>query len=226
MFYIDIAPGELLKYGMTETIRHFAIRMLTNSYNESVSFIMSVTILLLYFKDKEFNNLFFRTTPSSYGKTDITPYTFGLFLSAGILLSIYTMFSSRKNKGSGGLLFIYILLINVFVSLFTFEYLHTLKLEYELLFPLFNIIYSYIIGVLVIYKKIDIEELFAYSNLRWYEILIDIVLIYLIILYSGVVLKNNWMVTFSICISYTITINMFIRDILKLVLKKIIHLFT
>lgn len=211
---------------MPAAIKHFVIRMLTNSYNESVAFIMSVTIILLYFKDEEFNNLFFTTHPTSYGKTDITPYTFGIFLVTGILFSFYTVFASaKKKKDGGGFLLIYILLINVFVSLFTFEYLHTLELEYELAFPLFNLIYSYIIGIMIIYKKIDTEELFAYSNLRWYEILIDIVLIYLIIVYSGSVLNNNWMVTFSFCISYTITINMFIRDTVKFTLKKIIHLF-
>ena len=209
---------------MPGTIRHFIIRMLTNSYNESVSFIMSVTMILLYFKDDEFNNLFFRLTQNSYGKTDITPYTFGIFLIAGILFSIYTVFASSRKKSGGGFLFTYILLVNVFVSLFTFEYLHRLKMEHELVFPLFNLIYSYIIGVLVIYRKIDTEELFAYSNLHWYEILIDIILIYIIILYSLFELKNNWMVTFSICISYTIAINMFIRDFIKYVLKRIIHL--
>ncbi|PKL17716.1 MAG: hypothetical protein CVV49_09505 [Spirochaetae bacterium HGW-Spirochaetae-5] len=204
-------------------IKEFLLDKLVTSYNESTSFVMTITITLLYIKDKEFRDIFFNLEKVS-GKTDFTSFIFGIFLIIGILLTIYNAFSNKKNHWDNEILLTYILLINIFVSLFTFQYLDKLHSNYEVIFPFFNIIYSYTIGILFIKGKIEVKRLFSDKDIQLHEILIDTIIITLIIFYSKNKLNNNWMITFSICISYTITLNSLIIKFNRIILSKIRYL--
>lgn len=181
-------------------------------YDKITLFFINLILLILFLTD-------------SIMRSDILylifHYDSGLIIISivlGFLFTIYHSFFEVKNNFGKAIMGGYIILINLYIGVVGISYLIVnSQLNYYIIFPLINILISIIILVAMRVELISAVDLISDKQVKRKELVVGIIFIPLLIFISQYLLKNHWVITFSMCLFYITVINSFL---LKLYSKK------
>ena len=178
--------------------------------DETTTYIISLIFILLYVTNKDLRDIFF-TIHTNRGKTDFSSILFGIFIIIGLALSIFNAFVKREKTSSERyILLLYYIIINLFLAVFAFAYFGNEILKYEIIYFIINILYTYIVLVLFVKEELT-EDDFINKDAGYLEIFLNSILVTGIFILYQYILEKSWIITFSICITYSITVNEIIK---------------
>lgn len=165
-------------------------------YDEIELFFINLTIVTLFIVDPLFRQDFFGLIPL------IDPRIF-IVIFLGFLYTIYHSLFIEKNNLGKTVMGIYIIFLNLFVG---FKGIYLLKdsipLDYNIIFPVINVLISVVLLAAMRGDFFHPEEVISNRQARRKEIILGIIFIPAMVIASQYLFKNNWIITFSVCLFY------------------------
>ncbi len=179
------------------------------AYDETATFLMAVSFVLLYVADPELRQGVAGTLEFTHiPKQDGFIFMFSIILIAGFFLSIYHVFSKRnKTQPEKMAMLVFALTMNGVAAVTSGIYL--LKTESGLLrmFTLWNVIN----GVALLYQiGLVNEDSFYDDQFNIYQICVGLIAVGILFYMCHIIFNLYWAVTFSICVCYASTISRFV----------------
>jgi hypothetical protein len=188
-----------------------AFRTFLPSYDEITLFTLSFAFVLLCLVSGRLREDLYRMASSVHsGKVIII----ALLAAAGMFLSFVSIFFPREKYDSEKWL---MLLFAVVVTAGTGIYSGLMILReskgWLLIFPIWNIINGVILLVLLRFGVLD-TDCIVENDFNFLQVLVSAVSVGIILGLCHYVFKMHWVISYSVCVCYTITINDAIYNIL------------
>jgi hypothetical protein len=170
-------------------------------YDELSLFLMTITLILLAVANTPFQE---QLRPWSQRLTDGRVLIVAPILLAGMCLSIYHVFTKRpKSDIEKSLMLLFAVLINAGTGIISCWIILTSSIrDWQIIFPIWNVINSALLIVMLRYRIID-EECISDRDASPKEVVIGLIMVLAIFILCDYVFKLHWAITFSICIVYT-----------------------
>jgi hypothetical protein len=182
------------------------------TFDETILFSMSIALLLLPCFNTEMREELLNLIDI---ELDAVTLIVGAFL-VGACLSIYHAFSKREKTT---LEKIALLLFAVTVTACTGIYAGYIMLKqasgWLLVFPVWNIIYGFILILLVQSSWLD-EESISDRDATFPEVLMSLISVIIIILCCNYFFKLHWVISYSICIAYVTSLSKAVQNLFNL----------
>ncbi len=188
-------------------------RIFAPTYDELTLFALSYTCILFFASG--FRTIFDGSSFVS-SSNDFGPIVLSLILTGGICLSLYHAFSKRKKgRYEKQVMFLFAAFMNGFSGIWGGTYLLS-KSEtwtWVLIFPIFNIISSYLIFSRTDDRVLE-EDCIDDKDVRLREVAVSALIISLAFLVTRHFLHWHWSATLSVCVVYGTNINRLIVNLL------------
>ena len=191
---------------MTSIFLNKIRRIFSPTYDELTLFALSFTCILFF-------TVSFRSTFGNgnfvFSSNGTGPVVLMLILTGGVCLSLYHSFSKRKKgRYEKQVMFLFAAFMNGFSGIWGGTYLLSKSetLMWVLVFPIFNIITSYLIFS-VARDRILEEECIDDKDVRLREVALSALIISIAFLITYHFLNWHWTATLSICVFYGTNLN-------------------
>ena len=177
-------------------------------YDDVALFAISVLLLLIFLTNPEVLN--------SYLDKNINGYDYVGWLSVivlfGIGASFYRVIFRKKLKGSNVFLSYYAILVNFIVGIEAYYNPSSHNSVYSI-FPIINILNAFILAILLIFfNRLVAEKTIISRRVKYVEVLLTLVLIFVLFYFSQYILGNHWSITFSICLFYAYNLSKLVNS--------------
>lgn len=185
-----------------ETLENYR---LIPTYDKKKLFLMSSLFFIILFT--KISNLDLNKFISDNQKS--IPFLF--FLLLGGLYSLYYVFTPKKTpKFAKTMMLFFAIYTNFFVGLYSGFYLLKTTTGLLIIFPLLNILQSFLIIILWDIDVID-EGSILDTQLKRMEILTSFILLLILFFLFQYVFQMYWALTFSICLDYISILSNFVQ---------------
>ena len=200
-------------------LKNIIISKFKPEYNEFSLFLMSITTILILLTSGIISNIFSKRISSDYHL--IYYIVSALFILYGLLLPIYHSFTERKKTKSEKIaMMVFAVLAQSICGIYASGYIIENSQGLLIIFPLWNLINSVLIIMLVRYEFIN-EEIIIDDNVTASEVIIGLVSVSILFCLSKYIFNQYWAVTYSICLVYSLNAKKMVVVINNLYKRKI-----
>jgi hypothetical protein len=170
-------------------------------YDELSLFLMSITLILLCVANTSMQEQIHKWIARFH---DVRVFIVVAILLGGMGLSIYHVFTTReKTDVEKWLMLLFAVLTNAGTGIISGWIVLTSSIrDWQIIFPIWNIINSILIVVMLRYRIVD-EECISDRDASLKEVVIGLIAVLIIFFLCNNVFNLHWAITFSICIIYT-----------------------
>jgi DNA-directed RNA polymerase subunit RPC12/RpoP len=179
-------------------------------YNELSLFLMSVTAIILLFSSRQL-----RAELVSFARMDLRAYIMFFFAAAGIVFSIYHIFSNRPMRvyQLKAMLF-FAVLANASSAIMAGKYmLHQSSNRFLMIFPVLNIADGIYLLLLLRFGGLTIRSITG-EKASFLQVVVGTVTALTVFLVAHFVFRFYWAVTFSICVTYATGFSRAVQELL------------
>lgn len=187
------------------------------TYDKLSLFLMAVTLILLFVINTELRDLI--RDLIYHLRAELSTYCFLLFPICFAIYLFYFMVSEleveeetdRKKK----FMLAFAMLANVGSGIFAGIYVikNTTEFTWLFIFPVWNIINGVLLLLMLQYKFID-DECISDRKATFFQIILGLLAVCVILFLCNYVFKLYWAITFSICIVYTTSFDRALQNVL------------
>ena len=182
------------------------------TYDELSLFLMAVTFILLCIGNNQARNFTRRLFSQA---DDLRVFIPVLIFLAGMGLSLYHVFTLReKTMLEKRLMMLFAVLTNAGTGIIAGWYVlkNNDAHNWQLVFPLWNIINGVLLLLMLRLKIID-EECISDRDATPTQIILGLIAVLIIFVFCNYVFKLYWAITFSICIVYTTSFDRALQNV-------------
>ena len=170
------------------------------TYDELSLFLMAVTLIALYLTNSEM-----RDETIGFAMR-LNSWRLGIYLAlflVAMFLCLFHVFTPRKKTDAEkGIMLLFAVTMNAASGIVAGLYLWEHSRGWLLIFPVWNIINSALLVLMVWFNVID-ERCIADRDATAKQTILGLIAVFVIFIFCNYVLKLHWAITFSICIVYT-----------------------
>ena len=185
-------------------------RLLIPRYDEMSLFLMSIAFVLLFFTDAELRT---RSHELLLSESALTRYLFLLFFVAGLLLSLYHVFTKRrKNTPEKIAMLVFAVMVNGLSGVAAGVHMLEHSRGILMVFPIWNIVNG---GLLLLMLRFDIidESSIVDDNAAPVQLVLGGLVVVAALIVCRFVFELYWAVTFSICVAYATNLNRAVQSV-------------
>jgi hypothetical protein len=188
-----------------------AFRTLLPSYDEITLFTLSFAIIVLYLMSGKFREDIYKAITTA-GNGHIIAY--GLVAAAGMFLSFVNIFLRiEKYDSEKYLMLFFAVVVTAGTGIYSGYIILGESKGWLLIFPIWNIINGVILLFLLRLGALD-TECIVENGFDFLQVLASVASVGVILGLCNYVFKMHWVISYSICVCYTITINDAIHSVL------------
>jgi DNA-directed RNA polymerase subunit RPC12/RpoP len=181
------------------------------SYDEITLFTLSISFILLFFMNYKLRADLLRAIIAT---GDIRIMAISLLSAAGMLLSFANVFVRReKYDFEKWLMLVFAVFVTAGTGIYSGYIIWAESKGWFLIFPLWNIVNGVILLVLLRLGIVDTDCIIE-NDADFLQVLISVAAVGIILWLCNYVFKMHWVISYSICVCYTITINDALHSIL------------
>jgi hypothetical protein len=181
-------------------------------FDEATLFSISITLILLCLMSRTLWTDVYNCYKSPQ-KDFLQMFFMFVFIFAGACHCIFHAFSKReKHQTEKYFMLAFAILVSSYVGVYGGLYLLKRTQGFLVIFPTWNIIYSSLLYLKYRRGKINLTNV-SDKNAPLPEIIVTGVMIFIVILCCEFWFKLHWLITFSICLTYTTTLNRALRGL-------------
>lgn len=198
-----------------ETKRNTFIDLFVPRYDELSLFLMSLSFFLVYFLDPELNALAYKFLITEFEPKFFSFYAVFLLFLCGAAFSIYHVFTTAKKTDFEKWAMLYFaIMVNGLTGLLAGVYLLQTSHGYLTVFPVWNIINSFLLLLMYRFRLID-ETAIADDNPTPYQVVVGSAVVIVVFIVCQFVFRLHWTITFSACVCYATNVNNFLQRLLS-----------
>ena len=185
------------------------------TYDKLSLFLMTVTLILLFMINTELRDLkrdWIRRFGTDWDCVQTLVYTL-IFIC--IIVFLYMLFTFGEETGLKKIFMLaFAVLANIAGGFFAGVYVirNTAEFTWLLVFPVWNIINSVLLLLMLQYKFID-EECISDRKATFFQIILGLLAVCVILILCNYVFKLYWAITWSICVVYTTSFDRALQNI-------------
>jgi len=185
-------------------------RLLIPRYDEMSLFLMSTAFVLLFITDTELRT---RSYELLLSESALTRYIFLLFFVAGILLSLYHVFTKRrKNTPEKIAMLVFAVMVNGSSGVAAGVHMLEHSRGILMVFPIWNIVNGGLLVLMLRFNIID-ESSIVDDNAAPVQLALGGLVVVATLVVCRFVFELYWAVTFSICVAYATNLNRAVQSV-------------
>ena len=181
-------------------------------YDETTLFSMSITFILLCMMSRTLwtdGYKFYRSGEGNFAGMLILI----LFVLTGAFLSVFHAFSKRmKSLGEKSIMLLFAVVFSFFTGIYAGRKMFETFQGWLIIFPVWNIIYALLLGLMYRRGAID-ESSISDKNASLFEVIVTGAVIFIVILCCEFWFELHWIITCSICLTYSTSLNRAFRGL-------------
>ncbi len=188
------------------------LRIFLPSYDEITLFTLSFAFLSLYLMSGQLREGLYRAVIILQ---DIRIIIVALLSAAGMFLSFANVFFKReKYDFERYLMLFFAVIITAGTGIYSGFIIFEKSKGLLLIFPIWNFVNGVILLLFLRFGMLDIEECIVEKGVNFFQVLVSIASVGIILGLCHYIFKMHWVISYSICACYTITVNDAIQKIL------------